>query len=78
MQVLLLIQSFSIFLEKKENRTLLGVYVATHFIICLPSATPKSRFLISANGLRTCKPSSLLYFEQSLFDKAFVKALRCY
>lgn len=31
--------------EEKRNRiTLLGVYVATDFIICLPSAAPKSRF----------------------------------
>lgn len=41
-------------------------------------SNPKIQILISANGLRTCKPSSLSCLEQSLFDKARKKALRYY
>lgn len=86
MQLLLLMQSFKfknhipcIIRAGGEKKSInspgnLGSH-PPHHLSSLSS--PKIQILMSANGLSTCKPSSLSCPEQSVFDKALEKALRC-
>lgn len=72
-------KSYFLYSKEKKKKSInspgnLGSHPLHHLS---SSSSQEIQILISANGLSTCKPSSLSCPEQSVFDKALEKALRC-